>query len=56
VFSAVLKEDGIHLDDPAKGKLIQVAWEEAERLNHLITNLLDVSRVEAGASGYCPIV
>ena len=44
-----LMEDGIHLDDPAKGKLIQVAWEEAERLNHLITNLLDVSRVEAGA-------
>ena len=44
-----LQEGGIHLDDSAKEKLIKVAWEEAERLNHLITNLLDVSRVEAGA-------
>ena len=44
-----LQEGGIHLDDAAKAKLINVAWEEAERLNHLITNLLDVSRVEAGA-------
>ena len=44
-----LQEGGIHLDDAAKEKLVKVAWEEAERLNHLITNLLDVSRVEAGA-------
>ncbi len=29
--------------------LIGVAREEAERLNHLIANLLDVSRIEAGA-------
>jgi len=39
----------MNLDDEAKTKLVKVAWEEAERLNHLITNLLDVSRVEAGA-------
>jgi two-component system sensor histidine kinase KdpD len=44
-----LQEEGIHLDDEAKVKLVNVAREEAERLNHLITNLLDVSRVEAGA-------
>jgi len=44
-----LQEGGILLDDTAKAKLVKVAWEEAERLNHLITNLLDVSRVEAGA-------
>jgi two-component system sensor histidine kinase KdpD len=44
-----LQEDGIRLDAAAKEKLVKVAWEEAERLNHLITNLLDVSRVEAGA-------
>jgi two-component system sensor histidine kinase KdpD len=44
-----LQEKGIHLDDAAKINLIQVAREEAERLNHLITNLLDVSRIEAGA-------
>ncbi len=37
------------LDAAAKENLIQVAREDADRLNHLITNLLDVSRVEAGA-------
>jgi two-component system sensor histidine kinase KdpD len=44
-----LQEKGMHLDNAAKMNLIQVAREEAERLNHLITNLLDVSRIEAGA-------
>lgn len=43
-----LEEEGIGLDDSAKRNLIQVAREEAERLNHLITNLLDESRIEAG--------
>jgi two-component system sensor histidine kinase KdpD len=44
-----LKEEGMGLDDVARTNLIQVATEEAERLNHLIANLLDVSRIEAGA-------
>jgi two-component system sensor histidine kinase KdpD len=44
-----LQEEGMQLDDATKRNLIQVAREEAERLNHLITNLLDVSRIEAGA-------
>jgi two-component system sensor histidine kinase KdpD len=44
-----LREEGMRLDDAARTNLIQVATEEAERLNHLITNLLDVSRIEAGA-------
>lgn len=44
-----LQEEGIGLDDTARRNLIQVAREEAERLNHLITNLLDVTRIEAGA-------
>jgi two-component system sensor histidine kinase KdpD len=44
-----LQEKGMNLDDAAKMNLIQVAREEAERLNHLITNLLDVSRIDAGA-------
>ncbi|MCX5994824.1 MAG: DUF4118 domain-containing protein, partial [Chloroflexi bacterium] len=44
-----LQEEGMGLDDAARVNLIQVAHEEAERLNHLITNLLDVSRIEAGA-------
>jgi two-component system sensor histidine kinase KdpD len=43
------QEKSVHLDDTAKINLIQVACEEAERLNHLITNLLDVSKIEAGA-------
>ncbi len=44
-----LQEEEMRLDDAARRNLIQVAREEAERLNHLITNLFDVSRVEAGA-------
>jgi two-component system sensor histidine kinase KdpD len=44
-----LQEKRMNLDDAAKINLIQVAREEAERLNHLITNLLDVSRIDAGA-------
>jgi two-component system sensor histidine kinase KdpD len=44
-----LQEEGMGLDDATKRNLIQVAREEAERLNHLITNLLNVSRIEAGA-------
>jgi len=44
-----LQEEGMHLDDAAKKNMVQVAREEAERLNRLITNLLDVSRLEAGA-------
>ena len=44
-----LQEEGIELDDAARRNLIQVAREEAERLNHLIANLLDVTRLESGA-------
>ncbi|MBI2858337.1 MAG: DUF4118 domain-containing protein [Chloroflexi bacterium] len=44
-----LQEEGMELDEAARKNLIQVAREEAERLNRLITNLLDSSRIEAGA-------
>jgi two-component system sensor histidine kinase KdpD len=44
-----LQEEGMALDENAKKNLVQVALEEADRLNHLITNLLDESRIEAGA-------
>jgi two-component system, OmpR family, sensor histidine kinase KdpD len=44
-----LQEEGADLDDSAKKSLVQVAREDAERLNHLISNLLDESRIEAGA-------
>jgi two-component system sensor histidine kinase KdpD len=43
-----LTERGITLDDESKYKLLEVARGEAERLNHLITNLLDITRLESG--------
>jgi len=47
VLSSLQEEPG--LDDAAKVNLIQVAREEAEKLNDIITNLLDISRIQAGA-------
>jgi two-component system sensor histidine kinase KdpD len=44
-----LQEDNISLDEAARKNLIQVARDDAERLNRLIANLLDISRLEAGA-------
>jgi two-component system sensor histidine kinase KdpD len=44
-----LQQEGMHLDDAAKMNLIQVARDEADKLNHVIANLLDISRIEAGA-------
>jgi two-component system sensor histidine kinase KdpD len=48
VFSS-LQEERMNLDEIARKNMIQVGMDEAERLNRLITNLLDVSRIEAGA-------
>ena len=44
-----LQETNIKLDESAIRKLVAVAGREAERLNRLITNLLDESRLDAGA-------
>jgi two-component system sensor histidine kinase KdpD len=44
-----MQEEGMNLDEAARKNMIQVGMDEAERLNRLITNLLDVSRIEAGA-------
>jgi two-component system, OmpR family, sensor histidine kinase KdpD len=44
-----LQEEGLELDDTARRNLIQVAYEDAKRLNNLIANLLDISRIESGA-------
>ena len=46
---STLQEEGMHLDKDATFNLLQVAREEAERLNRIIGNLLDLSRLEAGA-------
>jgi two-component system sensor histidine kinase KdpD len=44
-----LEEDGACLDEPAQRSMITMAREEAERLNRLVGNLLDMTRIEAGA-------
>jgi len=44
-----LQEDGVNLDDDTRKNLVDTASAEAERLNHLVGNLLDMTRVEAGA-------
>jgi two-component system sensor histidine kinase KdpD len=42
-----LEESGPALDDEVKRSLIETAREEAERLNRLVGNLLDITRLEA---------
>lgn len=37
------------LDDQTRLELIDTGWEEADRLNHVVGNLLDISRLESGA-------
>jgi two-component system sensor histidine kinase KdpD len=44
-----LRQKGTDLNNDDSAELLKIAEEEAERLNHLIDNLLDVSRIEAGA-------
>lgn len=44
-----LEEDGACGDNPVQRSLITMAREEAERLNVLVGNLLDMTRIEAGA-------
>lgn len=44
-----LEEDGARLDEATRHNLTVMAREEAERLNRLVGNLLDMTRIEAGA-------
>ncbi len=44
-----LQEEGIELDLTARRSLVENAREEAERLNRIVGNLLDMTRIEAGA-------
>ncbi len=44
-----LQEDSGNLDETAQHSLIETARGEAERLNRLVGNLLDMTRIEAGA-------
>jgi two-component system sensor histidine kinase KdpD len=44
-----LKEESAHLSDRARRELLDSACSEAERLNRFVGNLLDMTRIEAGA-------
>ncbi|MBI5958694.1 MAG: sensor histidine kinase KdpD, partial [Chloroflexi bacterium] len=44
-----LRDDAPVLDNEARLELLNMAWEEAERLNHLVGNLLNMTRLEAKA-------
>jgi len=44
-----LADDQILLDEAARRSLIETAGEEADRLNRLVGNLLDMTRLESGA-------
>jgi two-component system sensor histidine kinase KdpD len=44
-----LQEDDIELSEATRRSLVENAREEAERLNRLVGNLLDMTRIEAGA-------
>jgi two-component system sensor histidine kinase KdpD len=45
---STLADDELQLGDSARKELLENALEEAERLNRLVGDLLDVSRLEAG--------
>lgn len=44
-----LRTESDVLDETAQRDLLDTAWEEAERLNTLVGNLLDMTRLESGA-------
>jgi two-component system, OmpR family, sensor histidine kinase KdpD len=46
---SALQEDNSQLDAAARRNLIETASDEAVRLNHLVGNLLDMTRIEGGA-------
>jgi len=43
-----LREETLSLPDRKKQELLRCAWDEAERLNRFVGNLLDMTRLEAG--------
>jgi two-component system sensor histidine kinase KdpD len=47
-LTALLDSDS-GLDDAARKELLETAFEESDRLNRLVINLLDMARMEAGA-------
>ena len=43
-----LRDENLHIDDRRRHELLNGAWDEAERLNRFVGNLLDMTRLEAG--------
>ncbi len=43
-----LREESLHFSDQEKQELLRSAWDEAERLNCFVGDLLDMTRLEAG--------
>ena len=48
-ISALRDNEGDRLSNHARRELLETAYDEAERLNRFVGNLLDMSRIEAGA-------
>nr|WP_246545537.1 DUF4118 domain-containing protein [Pelotalea chapellei] len=46
---SALKDKGDHLSSHARRELMETAYDETERLNRFVGNLLDMTRIEAGA-------
>lgn len=46
-----LRDEKIQIDDRRRRDLLAGAWDEAERLNRFVGNLLDMTRLEAGEMG-----
>ncbi len=44
-----LRDEGNVPGEESRRELIDLAWEEAERMNRFVGNLLDITRLEAGA-------
>jgi two-component system, OmpR family, sensor histidine kinase KdpD len=44
-----LLDGDVSLDEPVRNGLVETAHQEANRLNHLVGNLLDMTRLEGGA-------
>ncbi|MEU7905752.1 sensor histidine kinase KdpD [Actinoplanes sp. NPDC049118] len=52
---ASLRSTDVHFDDHDRAELLATADESIDRLVRLVTNLLDMSRLQAGALGIAPI-
>lgn len=49
VLSTLREPRAAGLAEPERTELLEVAWEQTDRLNRLVGNLLDMTRLEAGA-------